>query len=276
MSKHGDAGLPSVDTHFHVFARSAPVVADARYRPAYDATLQAWRALASAAGVVRGVVVQPSFLGSDNGQLLDALADGGDTLRGVAALDPDTRTAELPSLHRAGVRGFRWNLVGRRDDARERHAGWRALALQAHTLGWHLELHTDPGRLPDALALLPEAPIAVVVDHFGRLPLKPAQWRESFAAVERASRARDVYVKLSAPYRSPGLDRRAAARAWLAAVGEHRLLWGSDWPWTNHEHGQDYSALARRLGDWLGDEVGAAAIDRNAERLFGWDADSGA
>ncbi len=63
-----------VDTHAHVFARSLPVLPDARYVPGYDATIAQHLDLLDAHGVDCGVLVQPSFLGTDNRHLLTALA----------------------------------------------------------------------------------------------------------------------------------------------------------------------------------------------------------
>jgi len=61
-----------IDTHARVFAVS---VRSRRERATSPRTrrLEAWRALQDAAGVGHGVLVQPSFLGSDNSTLLESL-----------------------------------------------------------------------------------------------------------------------------------------------------------------------------------------------------------
>jgi predicted TIM-barrel fold metal-dependent hydrolase len=264
------AGGPAVDTHFHVFSLDAAATGGSRYRPAYAATLDDWWRVCGDCGVRRGVVVQPSFFGSDNRELLAALDAGRGALRGVAVLDADFPPERLPALDRAGVRAVRWNLVGRGEGDMPRADRWRDLLAAAHELGWHLELHTDSGRLPDALERVPDVPIPVVVDHFGKLPARASEWPATLSAAERALRERDVYVKLSGPYRNPGVDLGAAARAWRALVGGERLLWGSDWPWTNHEAGRDYRRLADAPSKWLGDTGATASMDRAAQRLFGW------
>ena len=65
---------PACDCHFHVFTarESSP---GARYQPAYTASFGDWRALSGKAGIGRGIVVQPSFLGVDNRVLLQTLED---------------------------------------------------------------------------------------------------------------------------------------------------------------------------------------------------------
>ena len=101
----------AVDVHFHVF-HAHVAQPGARYVPGYDAPLAAWQAAAAPLGITRGVLVQPSFLGSDHRRTRTELAAHPDTLRGVAVLTPDTPPAELARLHALGVRAIRLNLVG--------------------------------------------------------------------------------------------------------------------------------------------------------------------
>ena len=172
LSKTSDAFLhdagSAVDCHFHVFAENV-AVAGARYCPSYAAELKDWIVKAQASGVQRGLLVQPSFLGTDNSQMLRALATSGHALRGVAVIDPATPASEVHAMHAQGVRGIRLNLAGINHDVR----AWRQadeLWLSMKALGWHLELHTDQGALPDVLMqLLPAIPatLCLVLDHFG-------------------------------------------------------------------------------------------------------------
>ncbi|MFC7208694.1 amidohydrolase family protein [Comamonas endophytica] len=69
-----------------------------------------------------------------------------------------------------------------------------------------------------------------------------------------------MWVKLSAAYRnasdSPDRDAPAArecARQLLAAFGPQRLVWGSDWPHTQHRHLADYGTSLAALADWVPD-----------------------
>ncbi|MDF3836597.1 amidohydrolase family protein [Cupriavidus basilensis] len=254
-----------IDTHFHVFSAQAPAVGGARYRPAYGASLAQWQALSGVHGVRAGVVVQPSFFGTDNSELEAALATSC-ALRGVCVLGPEASAGELARLHGIGVRGLRWNMVGRQDDPAWRDARWPVLLEAAHALGWHLELHTEPGRLAELREWLPPVPIALVLDHFGK-PAGGAQGDARMLACARHWREqREVYVKLSAPYRV-GAGLAGVVADWLHCLGEQALLWGSDWPWTNHEAQASYAGLQRGVWDWLGPS--REAPDRNAARLFG-------
>jgi predicted TIM-barrel fold metal-dependent hydrolase len=139
-----DLSKTAVDTHFHVFA-AHQAQPGARYTPAYAAPLSAWQAAAVPQGVMRGVLVQTSFMGTDNRLLLDTLAQHPDTLRGIAVVAPTADGQMLAPLHAAGVRGIRLNLSGLSHDILAWSAAtalWDALLA----LGWHLELHTDIGQ----------------------------------------------------------------------------------------------------------------------------------
>lgn len=260
-----DLSKTAVDAHFHVFA-AHQAQAGARYTPAYAAPLSAWQAAAQPLGVARGVLVQTSFMGTDNTALLATLAQHPDALRGIAVVAP---TADLPTLvplHADGVRGIRLNLAGT-SHAIPAWSAATALWDALRVLGWHLELHTDIGQLPEVLAQLPAA-LPLVIDHMG----KPETVSASDATVRAlAARARQtaVHVKLSGAYRLGGRDAGALARLWLAELGPDRLLWGSDWPCTNHEALADYAALRQALEAWLRDAAASeAALVTNPDRLY--------
>jgi predicted TIM-barrel fold metal-dependent hydrolase len=261
---HKDLSNTFVDCHFHVFDAGV-ATAQARYVPQYAAPLSQWHALAEPCGVGRGVLVQTSFLGVDNSRLLRELAAHPDRLRGVAVLAPDTDPQSLPALDAAGVRGLRLNL------AHTSHyiGAWR----QARTLwdamlalGWHLELHTDVGALADVLHGLPAA-LPLVLDHMGK-PGKVSSTDPAIAAAVRRSRQSPVHVKLSGAYRLEGRDPSALARLWLGELGAGPLLWGSDWPWTNHENAAAYPELIDTLRLWLGEDCAGRVLTDNPTALY--------
>lgn len=266
LSKPDLAARPAapVDVHFHVF-EAGVAVPGARYVPGYAATLAAWEAAAAACGIRRGVLVQPSFLGTDNRLLLRTLAQRPDTLRGIAVVAPTTDSAKLAALDAAGVRGIRLNLAG----AAQALDAWSTASPLWDLLGefgWHVELHTDTGALPGVLARLP-AHLPLVVDHLAR-PESASVGDATFAALERrAARAR-VHVTLSGAYRQGGRDAAVLARRWLATLGPTALLWGSDWPCTNHEAQADYARLKAEAEDWVGAAAAAQARGTNAQQVY--------
>lgn len=260
------AGAPAIDTHFHVFRADSEVAPGSRYQPAYDASFQQWSALAEACGVRAGVLVQPSFLGNDNRQLLEVLAQA-PHMRGVVQLAADTPAQVVRDLDARGVRGIRWNTVGRARDAEWREPAWRSLLSLACDLGWHLELHADAGVMPEVLDLVPDVPISLVLDHFGKPGAGGLACPTFVAAQEKASK-HPVYVKCSANYRLRDLDAGALLRRWRTDLGPEALLWGSDWPFTNFESATDYAGLHALPGQWLGGSTSAELFDANALRVF--------
>ncbi|CAG2154782.1 2-pyrone-4,6-dicarboxylate hydrolase [Cupriavidus yeoncheonensis] len=279
------SAMPLVDCHFHLFDAGAGMPS-ARYRPAYAARIEDWQLLLAPMGEpCGGVVVQTSFLGTDNSALLAALQALPGRLRGVAVVDPSVSDEALADMSAAGVRGIRLNLFDDPDWARIGTAPWRALFARVAALGWHVELHTGNGQggalLAGLDAALGHCPAPVVLDHFGR-PGEDGLRDAVFDVAARMLARRQVWVKLSAPYRLlPGADWRALARAWGRTVGHDRLLLGSDWPWTNHESAARADECAALFGWPCEPGAGGEGSDdrgfaeslrwRNAAALYGFD-----
>ncbi|MEM1307661.1 MAG: amidohydrolase family protein [Pseudomonadota bacterium] len=265
---------PAFDTHTHVFHDDLSMVAGRRYTPAYSASPEMLLTYLDTHHVSGAVLVQPSFLGTENGFMLEALANAPRRLRGVAVLAANTSADDIRRMHAAGVRGHRFNLLGRDIDTElgpEQRDAWAAIIALFRELGWHVELHDRAHRLVPVMRWLIDSGVRVVIDHFGlpdadRGRNDPA-WR---TLIEHASSAdADVSFKISAPYRLGGVDACILARTLMETVGPEHLLWGSDWPWTQHEDRVDYSDLVSRYDGWIGGASDvAAAIDANARRLF--------
>ena len=253
-------GAGVVDAHFHAFPLTSSGAPGARYVPAYAAPLADWVAATAPHGVTQGVLVQPSFLGTDNTHLLRLLAEQAGRLRGVVVVAPDIAMAELERMQTLGVRGVRLNLVG--GDHRL-GAEWHPLFERLERLDWHVQVHTDHGRLSEVLARIPQA-LTVVADHFG----KPAAASE-LEALAPAQRDR-LHVKLSAPYRlAAGCEATALLSRWRDLIGPGRLMWGSDWPCTAHEQARDASTSPAWLEDAAGTSGTLEALQvGNARRLY--------
>src|SRR3954453_3718265 len=114
-SRAASGGVVAVDTHAHVFTRRLALAGDRRYAPSYDAPAAAYLGMLDRNGMSHGVLVQPSFLGTDNSYLLEALRREPRRLRGIAVVAPETAPNELRRLDRAGVVGLRLNLIGQPD-----------------------------------------------------------------------------------------------------------------------------------------------------------------
>jgi predicted TIM-barrel fold metal-dependent hydrolase len=136
---HGAA----VDTHAHVFRQGLALAQVRRHTPDHDATLAEYLALLDAHGLSHGVLVQPSFLGTDNSYLVQALRAARGRLRGVAVVAEDIAEMALQDLAEAGVAGIRLNLIGL-DLPSLQTPAWQTLLARVNALGWHVELHVQP------------------------------------------------------------------------------------------------------------------------------------
>jgi len=255
--------ITAIDSHAHVFTRGLPLAAVRRHAPDYDATLAEYLGLLDRHGVSHGVLVQPSFLGTDNSFLLGTLRASPQRLRGVAVVDPETGEDELKAMDDAGICGIRLNLVGLPLPELAR-ADWQGLLERVHALGWHVELHCESFALAAAGQAVLDAGCQLVVDHFGR-PGAALQPDAGFAWLLQQAATGRVWVKLSAAYRnwaghSAAALSHEAAQALLRAFGPERLVWGSDWPHTQHREIVDYSTAHADLAAWVPDAAARTQI----------------
>ncbi|MGF6380754.1 amidohydrolase family protein [Paraburkholderia atlantica] len=243
---HRPAHIASVDTHAHVFERSLPLAEKCRYVPDYDATLDAYLAQLDTHGVSHGVLVQPSFLGTDCSYMLDALRRAPQQLRGVAVIERDCRIDTLTEMANAGIAGIRLNLIGHPDQPLDRWVSAQTLA-HVRDLKWHVEVHVEAARLQGIVEPLLDAGMNVVVDHFGRPDPDIGVRDVGFRRLLELADTQRVWVKISAAYRNrrqPRPDDHDAQQAFhflKAAFGVHRLMWGSDWPHTQFEADEDFT-----------------------------------
>jgi predicted TIM-barrel fold metal-dependent hydrolase len=226
------------DCHAHIFGPAAlyPYAAERIYTPP-DSTWPDYRDLLDTVGLERAVLVQPSVYGSDNAAMLAALAAAGPGVRAVAVVEEDVPAGELETLHRAGVRGLRFNLVDRRDARNLVPAdGLRAIAQRVASFGWHIELLINLDEAGDFATMLADMPAPIVIGHMGYPRHGARAWLKSpaFAALLRLLQGGQCWIKLTGPYRIsdfelPYDDVDAVARELVAAAPE-RMLWGTDWP----------------------------------------------
>ncbi|RQR40343.1 hypothetical protein DIE23_00520 [Burkholderia sp. Bp9143] len=265
--------IKGIDTHAHIFVQGLPLAARRRHAPDYDATLDQYIAQLAAHGLSQGVLVQPSFLGTDNAFLRAVCERYPRRFRGVAVVAPEIADAELEALDAAHIVGARLNLIGvALPDFGDRR--WSALLARFNALRWHVEVQANAEDLPVVLDALLRHDCTVVVDHFGRPDARLRAADAGFRYLRSTASSGNVWVKLSAAYRSAdnsnGTEHgRALATALLDSFGPERLVWGSDWPHTQHRHLIDYDGAVDALEYWIPDQ---AARDRvmtvSAAELF--------
>ena len=157
----GNSAVPSdptraalgVDTHVHVLRVDAPLVAGRHSTPSRDTTVAELLALLDAHGLSHAVVAAPSFYGSDNRVLLDALRTGDGRLLGTVSVEPTTGVAELDRLADQGVVGIRLNWRTRRTWPGADLAAHRRLFAAAAHSGLHGGAANLATHIPAALFL---------------------------------------------------------------------------------------------------------------------------
>lgn len=241
-----------VDAHAHVFSRNLQRVSTRRYSPDYDAALETYLAHLREHGLSHGVLVQPSFLGTDNQFLLAALQQAPGQLRGVAVVDPEISREELEQMAGQGVVGIRLNLAGQAlPDLTD--VKWKRLFTQVAALGWHVELYRDVEDLPELISALMPYDCKIVVDHFGRPDALLGVEQPAFAQLLELGLSGRVWMKVSGIYRLGGSQEqnlvfaRDAMPLLVQAFGLRRLVWGSDWPHTQFEASMSYGGAVEQL-----------------------------
>ncbi|GAA5232514.1 amidohydrolase family protein [Verticiella sediminum] len=263
----------SWDTHVHVFGPETtyPRVPHPHYTLP-EGTLAQLQAMTRQLGIRRFVIVQPSFYGTDNRCMLDALEAAGPTARGVAMVEESVTDEALRAMHESGVRGLRLDLFLR--------SNWKLEDIQAYItrsiervqpLGWHVQFYTPGWLVRDLLPFLARLETDFVIDHMGYMLESDGLTTQDFDRLVRVVAEGSGWLKLSGPYRlakDGNFDRlKPLARA-LVAAAPSRVIWGSDWP--HIPHGQmDTGGLLNLLGDWVPDEsVRNAILADNPARLF--------
>jgi predicted TIM-barrel fold metal-dependent hydrolase len=248
----GNPSITAIDCHAHVFHRGLPFIPNRRYTPDYDATTEQYLAVLDAHGISHGVVIPISILGTYNDYTVQAIAAAKGRLRGLAVVDPENDLNKLAALNRAGIVGIRLNLIGRQVPDVTTGA-WRELVAACRMLDWQIEVYDDAERLPRIVAPLVDAGAKVVVDHFGKPSVKLGVEDPGFKYLLGLGSTRQVWVKLSAPYRSSNAIAAAAAPMLLKSFGPERLVWGSDWSFTGFEGKVNYAELRAMLNTWVPD-----------------------
>ncbi len=244
-----------VDTHIHVFIRGLKLAAVRRYVPDYDATIEDYQVQMKEHGITHAVIVQPSFLGTDNSYMCSILEQHRQTLRGIAVVDPEISEEDLDALQASGVVGIRLNLDSL--PLPDFDAGhWPRLLESIRRRDWQIEIHREGRDLPQLIDPLLEAEINVVVDHFGRPDDDLGVDDPGFKHILEKGASRRLWVKLSGAYRN-GSEGRGfasapkAAQLLLTHLGADRLVWGSDWPHTRHESYISVKRMKDELEKWV-------------------------
>lgn len=229
----------SVDAHCHVFGPGSlfPYASQRKYTPC-DAPKEVLFNLRRFLGFDKNVIVQATCHGTDNSALLNALDASEGTARGVAVVDTGVSDSELDRLHKAGVRGVRFNFLKRLADPPSK-PDLLKLASRLKDHGWHVVIYFEGQDLPDLLGFFERIPTAVVVDHMGRPDVrKSVEGPEFELFMKMMDRNPNIYTKVTCPERlthqePPYYEDVVPFARRLTNEFPERILWGTDWPHPN-------------------------------------------
>ena len=253
----------AVDCHAHICgpATQYPYSPERIYTPP-DATLESYQSLLKMLRVDRAVLVQPSVYGTDNRAMLAALKSSPQQFRGVAVISSNPNEVsdqDLASLHAAGVRGVRCNIVDIADKSADLPIEQlRNLAKRIAPFGWHLELLMHVNEYPHLAKTFEDFPVDLVFGHFGYSHAKHGISDQGFQGLIDLMKNQRAWVKMTGPYRIcdgdlPYLDMRPFNDAVIEA-NPHRLIWGSDWPHVMVKKQMPHDAdLCDLFGAWVQD-----------------------
>ena len=259
------------DCHVHIYEDQYPLIPNVAVIPPHS-PVSAYRAVQQALGLERAVIVQPTGYGFDNSCSLAALAELGESARGIALIARDAPDTEIQRLHDGGMRGVRYMMLGG-------VLPWESLepmAVRLENFGWMINLQLDGRKLPEHEEVLKRLPCKLVIDHNGKFlePVSPDH--PSFQSLLRVLDTGRAWVKLSAPYETsktgaPGYDDVSLLARTLAEKFPERCLWASNWPHPGRQPVPSDVALYELLFSWTGsDATRQKILVDNPAQLYGF------
>ena len=247
------APVPILDAHIHLFDPTQPggipwpeKTDTALYKPALP---DRYIAMAKPFGIVGAIAIEASYVATDNQWLLDVVRKNPIMVGAIGNLIPGAPSylQDLDRLHADPLfLGFRYGNLWDRDLSADLAKpgfvdGLKALAQAGLTLD---SANPDPKLIRALLEVSERVPgLRIVIDHLPHspVPADTAARREYESNLEKLARNPDVFVKLSeipviengTLIRDPHRYKDALDAIW-DVFGEDHILFGSDWP--NSEH----------------------------------------
>ncbi|MGO4174171.1 amidohydrolase family protein [Bosea sp. TAF32] len=269
------------DCHAHVFGpyERFPVSHQMHYA-APLAPAAAHRDTLERTGLTHGVLVQPGAYGEDPSAILDALAEGEGSLRGIAAASERVPQVDLDAWHAAGIRGLRFNdmTVPGGIGPFPGSVGTEHLEAMAPGMrhrGWHAEIWAGIDRHVVNLPLYRASGIPIVLDHMAGLQIARGLGDPSFQAILDALQEGWLWIKLVLCRCSQDFPDYADVRPFhdaLIAANLGRVVWGSDWPHLRlAERAPDIGHLLDLFAEWVPDaELRRQILVDNPRALYGF------
>ncbi len=223
----------SCDCHVHIAGdpRLYPTGGVGPAPPA-DATLDSLLALHDAAGIERGVIVQPGYYRRDHRLLIAAIANR-PSYRGIALIGDSITDREIRTMHEAGVRGARFVFWKRMEQAPS-PAEFRRSVARIADYGWHVKIHAVGEEWIELRPLFDEIRIPAVIEHMANIDLGLGVDQPGFRFMAEMLGRENWWVLVSNGHR-----RSALASGWedvvpiarrIVEMAPERTIWASDWP----------------------------------------------
>lgn len=282
--------IPIIDTHIHLFDPRRPQGVPwpdkddkILYRPALP---DRYRRVTRGLGIVGAIEVECSPLLEDNQWVLDIAAGDNIIVGTVGDLEPGKPVfrKHLDRLHRNPLfRGIRYgNLWGRNLGEQVANPGFISDLEALADAGLELDTaNQDPALISAVVRLTDRVPrLRVVLDHLPHLepPAEPAARAELQAHLRELGKRPQVYVKVSEVLRH--VDRRVPTdlnfyRSRLDEIwdtfGQDRLMYGSDWP--NSDHWGTYPQVLNLVREYFrakGTAVAEKFFWKNSIAAYHW------
>lgn len=262
----------AVDCHAHVIMKNAALVAERHSAPARDCDVQEYLQILDTHGVTYGLLTAPSFYGSNNEVLLNALKIANGRLRGTAIVEPTITEIELAKLKAAGICGLRLNWIRREKIPEITSEPYTALLAKARDAGLHIEVYLEGELLASVLKTINRSGAKAVIDHFGHPPGPDASNSQGFIALLDSIDQGNTWVKLSAPYRLRDATPNELIKKIIGHGHGERTVWATDWPWVGFENQLSYDQCVGWLFDWIDDEnTRNNILVKTPQALFGFE-----
>ena len=250
------SSITGIDTHAHIFRTDLPLTSNRRYAPEYNALPENYLEKLDHHGLSHGVLIQPSFLGTDNSYIISAVKNNIDRLRGIVVVNKTISDEEIDEMNASGIVGVRFNLIGKEIEDYSTPE-WQHFFKKLAKRNWTVEIHRSIEDMDKILPPILKSGIEVVVDHFARTDESLDINNPSHSKFLSMLEEHPIWIKLSATYRTKSTIEQAKnmVDTLRKAYGHSdRLLWGSDWPHTQFESEINYEQQYRIMQAILPDE----------------------
>jgi predicted TIM-barrel fold metal-dependent hydrolase len=226
-------------------------------------------------GFSRGVIVATTVNGPNHAVVLDALKKAGPNYRACAlnSVLLEKPDSYIQTLHDAGVRGVRFNLLKMLNRMPSPDDLKRCID-RARELGWYCKVQPDYHEPMESLELFQKLDQPVIIDHLARADVTKGAGDPTVIKVIELLKRGNFWLLMSNGYKIskagfPWEDVVPVARAFIEAA-PNRMLWAIDWPHTFHEQlPPDDTDLFELLPRIAGEAVRRKILVENPAEIFG-------